>query len=70
MVNARLTLPAPTRALVEAQTMRTVNYRHVRGVEEERMRYRQRQFLKALLLCFLTSLVVAFWIYVLRHTPP
>jgi hypothetical protein len=34
------------------------------------MRYRHRQRLKALLLCFLASLVVTFWIYVLRHTPP
>jgi hypothetical protein len=34
------------------------------------MRYRHRQFLKALLLCFLFSLVVTLWIYVLRNAPP
>jgi hypothetical protein len=39
-------------------------------VEEEPMRYRHRQFLKALLLCFLFSLVVTLWIYVLRNAPP
>ena len=34
------------------------------------MRYRQRQCLKGLLLCFLFSLVVTVWIYVLYNAPP
>ena len=34
------------------------------------MRYRHRQLLKALLLCFLFSLVVTAWIYVLYNAPP
>ena len=40
------------------------------GIEEELMRYRHRQLLKALLLCFLFSLVVTAWIYVLYNAPP
>jgi len=39
-------------------------------MEEELMRYRQRQGLKGLLLCFLFSLVVTVWIYVLYNAPP
>ena len=35
----------------------------------EPMRHRQRQFLKALLLCFLFSLVATAWIYVLYNSP-
>ena len=34
------------------------------------MRYRQKQFLKALLLCFLFSLLATSWIYVLFNSPP
>jgi hypothetical protein len=40
------------------------------GMEEELVRYRHWQFLKALLLCFLFSLVVTVWIYVLYNAPP
>jgi hypothetical protein len=40
------------------------------GMEEELMRYRQRQCLKGLLLCFLFSLVVTVWIYVLYNAQP
>ena len=37
---------------------------------EEQMRYRQKQFLQQLLLCFLFSLVATFWLYVLFNAPP
>lgn len=34
------------------------------------MRYRHRQYLKALFVCFLFLLVVTFWVYVLYNAPP